>query len=105
MASCAKHPGCSTSGSCSGACAAIGVEQWLASQGSDGGFALDETAGTLKALSAKSYLKKAETRSSELPAEEKRLVPQGTVLSVAKGKAPSADGYWLVTLATATSWQ
>ena len=57
----------------------------------------------LKALSAKSYLKKAETHSSELPAEEKRLVPQGTVLSVAKGKAPSADGYWLVTLATATS--
>ena len=101
-ASCADHADCSNSSSCGGACAALAGNQWLALDGANGGFSLDEDAGTLTAISTKSYLKKSEQRSSQLPPNERRLVPQRKVLVLAaKGNVSVADGYWLVTLKTA----
>jgi hypothetical protein len=81
----------------------LGADQWLANQGAEGGFSLDQHTGSLTALSAKSFLKKSEVHSNLLPPDEKWLVPKGKVLKVAKGKPLAFDGYWLVTVLTAVA--
>jgi hypothetical protein len=52
----------------------------------------------IKALSAKSFLKKSELRSSSLPADMKREVAMGDVLAIEESDPTFSNGYWLVTV-------
>lgn len=94
--------GCTRNATCNGGCPGLGPAQWLAEQGSSGGFALQQhgggTAAALMALSDKSWLKKSELHSSILPLALKRLVPRGQALAIDEHMPVSKDGYWLVTL-------
>ena len=97
---------CYNNSACDGNCPAVGDRQWLALNGSNGGFALltnfTQVSGkraAIKALSTKSFLKKSELRSSNLPAQMKRKVPIGDLLPIEESQPIFGDGYWLVTLA------
>ena len=96
---------CYNSSACDSMCSALTQPQWLALKGSDGGFALQASASrghghrmAIKALSAKSFLKKSELRSSGLPAEMKREVAMGDVLAIEESDPTFSNGYWLVTV-------
>ena len=73
-----------------------------------GGFAMVKQQATqggamaIKATSAQSWLKKNEAHSSTLPATQKRLVPEGTILPIVESAPISSDSYWLVTLKEAS---
>ena len=106
FASTCSGAGCSNSSMCAGHCPAVGKRQWLALKGSNGGFALQNRgqgasgggAMAVKALSAKSFLKKSQERSSSLLAGMKRLVAEGTELAIEQMSPVLSGGYWLVTI-------
>lgn len=91
---------CHNNSTCDDQCPALRTHQWLALQGSDGGFAInrDGATTTIKALSPKSFLKKSEERSSSLPVTMKRLVAEGTALAIQETSPVMSDGYWMITL-------
>ena len=94
---------CHANASCSSACAPLGEREWLANDSPSGGFSLARRGGStfLKAASSKSFLKKSELFSGELPASKKLLVAQGDEFEIEE-QSPVADanGYWLVTCKT-----